>query len=198
MAAAVADFRSATRVPGKMSRRASSSGQASRSAQPQAAAGTSPSLPLIANPDLLAEMSVARRGGRPLLIGFAAEIAADAGDLVNRATKKLTEKKCDVMIANDVGGSSTGFGHDENAVTIVYPDGAFESLARAPKTEIADSIWDRLASRIGGRTARGLATTSGLTNGAGRRDEGSRLRRTVVVRPPVLARAGSRTRGRRA
>ncbi|MEP6654545.1 MAG: phosphopantothenoylcysteine decarboxylase, partial [Myxococcales bacterium] len=143
MAAAVADFRPAIRAAGKLSRRDSSAG----------AGGTTDTLALLANPDLLAEMGRASRNGRPgsprpFLVGFAAEVAADGPELVKRALRKLQEKNCDVIVANDVGASGVGFGSDDNAITIVYGDGTTESLPRAPKREIAAALWDRLARRL--------------------------------------------------
>jgi len=142
MAAAVADFRAAAPAAGKLSRRASPDGAASSSSS------WSSSLSLSANPDLLAELGLRRAGKRPLLVGFAAEIGAEPGSLAKRAADKLAEKKCDVMIANDVGAPGTGFGSDENAVTLVFSDGTTESLPRAAKAQIAEAIWDRLVARI--------------------------------------------------
>lgn len=151
MAAAVADFRPATRAAGKLSRR-DSSAAANAAAN---AAGSTDTLALLANPDLLAEMGRAPRSGtlasrRPFLVGFAAEVNADGAELVKRALQKLQEKNCDVIVANDVGATGVGFGSDDNAVTIVYSDGMTESLPRAPKLEIAAALWDRLAQRLPG------------------------------------------------
>src|SRR5207253_2895869 len=70
MAAAVADFRPAASVPGKLSRR-----------DPGARdAGAALSVELQPNPDILAELGRGRRAGvgRPYLIGFAAETAGGA------------------------------------------------------------------------------------------------------------------------
>jgi phosphopantothenoylcysteine decarboxylase/phosphopantothenate--cysteine ligase len=147
MAAAVADFRPARRVSGKLSRRSRADG------------GTNAwTLSLAANPDLLAELgqSFAQAGRgvgarrRPMLIGFAAEPGpfSDPLELERRARAKLLEKKCDVMVANEVGAPGTGFGADDNAVTLVFADGAVEPLGRAPKRELASAIWDRLAGRL--------------------------------------------------
>src|SRR5204863_6535425 len=88
MAAAVADFRPARRVAGKLSRR-------SKGNVTPAAAELTP-LGLVANPDLLAELGKSRAGRRPLLIGFAAEVGGDAETMRARARDKLVEKRCDV------------------------------------------------------------------------------------------------------
>jgi phosphopantothenoylcysteine decarboxylase/phosphopantothenate--cysteine ligase len=185
MAAAVADFRPAARVAGKLSRRALAGVGSPASARDAASALLS--LSLTANPDILAEVSRERRGGRPWVVGFSAEIAADARDLVARAAKKLSEKNCDVMIANDVGTAAIGFDSDDNAVTLVFSDGTSESLARAPKPEIAELIWDRLVHR--------LPHDARPVPGA-RAGEPRPPRRGTGVRPAV--RQASATRGRRA
>lgn len=176
MAAAVADFRPATRATGKLSRRGG-------------ATASSP-VELVANPDLLAELGRGRRGGRPLLVGFAAEAGGSAEAMVIRARAKLVEKGCDLVVANDISAAGIGFGSDENAVTLVYAkppgklpgkllgtflgqtagkaaeeiaapggappaglDGATETLARAPKLDIAHAILDRLVARLPVRDA---------------------------------------------
>jgi phosphopantothenoylcysteine decarboxylase/phosphopantothenate--cysteine ligase len=132
MAAAVADFRPRSPVAGKLSRRT---------------AGSEISLTLEAVPDLLAGLARARRGARPYLIGFAAEMAG--GDaLAERAAAKLREKRCDAIVGNDVSAREIGFGADENAVTVLFGDGARHAIARAPKRAIADSLWSLFAPRL--------------------------------------------------
>ena len=159
MAAAVADFRPASRAEGKLSRRS----LAGAGVHAETRVRGMMSLELVANPDLLAEISRGRRGARPWLVGFAAEVTADAQELVRRAIRKLSEKNCDVIIANDVGTAGTGFGGDENAVILVFPGGASEALSRAPKTELADAIWDRLAGRIPHGTQSGRRVDGGVS-----------------------------------
>ena len=130
MAAAVADYRPVSRVPGKMSRRTAGGGETA--------------LALLANPDLLAGLGRGRRGRSPLLVGFAAEVGAGGDQLVERARRKLKEKRCDVVVANDVGVRGLGFDADNNAVTLVFADGRIEVLPPAPKTEIAEALWNWL------------------------------------------------------
>jgi phosphopantothenoylcysteine decarboxylase/phosphopantothenate--cysteine ligase len=132
MAAAVADFRPRSPAAGKLSRRT---------------AGSEISLPLEAVPDLLAGLARARRGARPYLVGFAAETAGGEA-LVERASAKLREKRCDAIVANDVGARGIGFGADENEVTLLFADGARHAIARAPKQAIAGSLWSLLAARL--------------------------------------------------
>ena len=140
MTAAVADFRPLARIAGKLSRR-----------ETAAATPESPlSLALARNPDLLAELGRNRRGPRPLLVGFSAEVAGGAA-MVARAREKLAEKRCDVVVANDVSAPGTGFGSDDNEVTLVFGDGRVVPLPRAPKLAIAAQIWDHLKIALSGR-----------------------------------------------
>jgi phosphopantothenoylcysteine decarboxylase/phosphopantothenate--cysteine ligase len=138
MAAAVADFRPGVRVLGKLSRRDT------RSAAP----GAARDIPLIANPDLLAELGRRRKGGRPYLVGFAAEVGPSSQALIERARAKLAEKSCDVVVANDVGRPGIGFGADDNAVTLVFADGRTIALPAARKDQLARAIWDRLCAEL--------------------------------------------------
>jgi len=138
MAAAVADFRPGVRVLGKLSRRR---GNDSKKATAEAAKA----IELVANPDLLAELGHARKGRRPYLVGFAAEVGVTGQALVERARTKLVEKACDVVVANEVGRPGVGFGADENAVTLVFGDGRTIDLPSERKDLLARTIWDKIA-----------------------------------------------------
>jgi phosphopantothenoylcysteine decarboxylase/phosphopantothenate--cysteine ligase len=156
MAAAVADFRPAARARGKLSRRAPAS--AGTQGMPEGP----PSLDLVANPDLLAELG--RRQPRPTLIGFAAEHAVSPAELVVRARCKLREKGCDAIVANDVSVAGLGFGSDRNAVTVVTAE---RELALGPTTkrELAAQIWAELVPLLPKRAA----NAAGPTRAAGGR-----------------------------
>jgi phosphopantothenoylcysteine decarboxylase/phosphopantothenate--cysteine ligase len=144
MAAAVADFRPGVRVLGKLSRRDTQEKTSKTSNAPKVAKA----LPLVANPDLLAELGRMRTAGRPYLIGFAAEVGVSGPGLVKKARSKLVEKSCDVVVANEVGRPGVGFGADENAVTLVFADGRAAELSPARKDVLAHAIWDRLAPEL--------------------------------------------------
>jgi phosphopantothenoylcysteine decarboxylase / phosphopantothenate---cysteine ligase len=90
--------------------------------------------------DILAELGAARRGGRPVLVGFAAE----TGDPVPAATKKLAAKQADLIVANDVSKPGSGFDVDTNEITLVDAEGA-EALPLMSKDEAAGAILDRVA-----------------------------------------------------
>jgi phosphopantothenoylcysteine decarboxylase/phosphopantothenate--cysteine ligase len=140
MAAAVADFRPATRATGKLSRRQAQGNNA----------GSGPTLALAANPDLLAALSQVRGDAHlPFLVGFAAESAdGDASALAERAAAKLVEKGCEAIIANDISQAGIGFGADDNAVTVIFADGTQTEIPRASKTAVADRIWSLLVPRL--------------------------------------------------
>jgi phosphopantothenoylcysteine decarboxylase/phosphopantothenate--cysteine ligase len=96
------------------------------------------SLELDPTPDILAELG--RKKGDRLLIGFAAETQ----NLHQEARRKLESKNCDMVVGNLVGGSETGFESDENQVVLALSTGELIPLARAPKREIADRIFDEV------------------------------------------------------
>jgi phosphopantothenoylcysteine decarboxylase/phosphopantothenate--cysteine ligase len=149
MAAAVADFRPVVRAVGKLSRRTSSSSSSS-----------STTLALAPNPDLLAGLVQARGAAHlPFLVGFAAEtVDGDAETLAERAAAKLVDKGCEAIVANDVSQEGIGFGTDDNAVTVILADGTQTEIARAPKTVVADKLWNLFVPRLAARpTGRGAA-----------------------------------------
>ena len=81
-----------------------------------------------------------------LVIGFAAE----TNNIKNNATKKLAEKNCDWLIANDVSNKSIGFESDYNEVIILYKNKKinYEKLSLKKKSDISDEIVDRVISHL--------------------------------------------------
>jgi phosphopantothenoylcysteine decarboxylase/phosphopantothenate--cysteine ligase len=96
------------------------------------------SLELDPTPDILAELG--RKRGDRLLIGFAAETV----DLEAEARRKLEGKNCDMIVANLVGQSDTGFESDSNEVVLALRTGEMIPLPRASKREIADQILSQI------------------------------------------------------
>ena len=76
------------------------------------------SLELEKNVDILDYVSNHNSLRPKLVVGFAAE----TNDLENYAYKKLSEKNCDWIVANDVSDKSIGFDSDFNEVSILYKD----------------------------------------------------------------------------
>jgi len=81
-----------------------------------------------------------------LVIGFAAE----TNDIQTNAKKKLIEKNCDWIIANDVSNNSIGFDSDFNEVSIFYRDNKIkdEKLTIKKKSEISEEIIDRVIEQL--------------------------------------------------
>lgn len=74
-----------------------------------------------------------------ILIGFAAETE----DLLVHAKRKLIDKNCDLIVANDVSMEGAGFETDTNIVTLLDSEGIIETLPLLTKREVADIILDR-------------------------------------------------------
>jgi len=104
------------------------------------------SLNLEKNIDILNYVSNHNSLRPKLVIGFAAE----TNDLKKNAKKKLEEKNCDWIIANDVSNKSIGFESDFNEVTIFYKDKKIndEKISMKKKSEISDEIIDRVISQL--------------------------------------------------
>jgi phosphopantothenoylcysteine decarboxylase / phosphopantothenate---cysteine ligase len=84
--------------------------------------------------------SIAALENKPFTVGFAAETE----NVVAYAQGKLNKKKLDMIIANDVSIAGIGFNSDDNAATLIWPDGQLE-LAKASKRQLARNIIDSLS-----------------------------------------------------
>ena len=105
---------------------------------------------LTRTPDILAELGRGRRGATPVLVGFAAE----TGNLVDRARRKLEEKQVDLIVANDVSRPDRGFAVDANAATLVAADGTADAPLGAKRT-LAATILDRVELLLDAAAGRG-------------------------------------------
>ena len=79
-----------------------------------------------------------------LVVGFAAETE----DLEKYAKKKLNEKNCDWIIANDVSNKKIGFDSDFNEVSIFYKNKNSEKLKYKPKSEISDEVVEKIINHL--------------------------------------------------
>ena len=79
-----------------------------------------------------------------LVVGFAAE----TNNLENYANKKLSEKNCDWIVANDVSNNSIGFDSDFNEVSIFYKNKKTDKLIYKPKSEISDELVEKIISHL--------------------------------------------------
>jgi phosphopantothenoylcysteine decarboxylase / phosphopantothenate---cysteine ligase len=129
-AAAVADWRVANAAQQKLKK------QPGRS---------TPELPLVENPDILATIAK-RKSQRPkLVIGFAAETE----NIAANAKAKLVKKGCDWILANDVSPQSGVMGGDRNMITLVQASG-MEAWPPQSKEEVASRLVARISQALVG------------------------------------------------
>ncbi len=117
MCAAVSDYKPAIVEPRKLQKRK-----------------TPFALKLLPTRDILASLSTENR--EFLVVGFAAE----TDDLELNARRKLQEKNCDVIVANDVSNIDSGMESDENAVTIFFRSGESKTISRTSKKIVAREL----------------------------------------------------------
>ena len=133
MAAAPADFRPATVAEQKIKK---------------TDGGTPEAIVLVTNPDIAAELGASKRPGQ-ILVAFAAE----THDAIEHARVKLTRKRADLIVVNEVGVDRV-FGADHNEVTLLGADGSTTTAGKLPKDDVADMIWDHaidlLERQVGG------------------------------------------------
>jgi phosphopantothenoylcysteine decarboxylase/phosphopantothenate--cysteine ligase len=89
------------------------------------------SLELTATPDILA--SIAKQERSFIVVGFAAETE----NIEANALKKLRQKNCDLIVANDARSAVES---DENEVIILFHGGEIQKISRAPKKIIAREL----------------------------------------------------------
>lgn len=125
MVAAVADFRPGRRIEGKIKKDTGA-----------------PELKLERTVDILA--SLGKQKENQVLVGFAAE----AENPTAEGRRKLTEKNLDLLVANEVGRSGTGFGSETNRAAILAATGDDVDFREWTKAELARAICDRLAGLL--------------------------------------------------
>ena len=95
--------------------------------------------------DVLAELGRRRRNGQ-ILVGFAAD-EGEAG--LVRARTKLTNKRGNLFVYNDVSRSDIGFESDWNELVLLTPDGE-HAVSRRSKEECAVAILDEVEALLRG------------------------------------------------
>ena len=128
MAAAVADFRPKAAATEKIKK-----------------ADGVPEIVLEPTVDILAELGRTKRGGQ-VVVGFAAETER----LREHAAAKLTAKRVDLMVANDVAAPDSGFEVDTNRALVLGADGSAEETPLLTKEALAGVVLDRVAALLGG------------------------------------------------
>ena len=94
------------------------------------------------NPDILATIS--RKDNRPFCVGFAAE----SQDVEQYARQKLTNKKLDMIAANDITVDGLGFNSDTNALHVLW-NGGDKKLPATSKSELAHQLISLITTRLG-------------------------------------------------
>ena len=136
MAAAVADFQPAARAPQKIKRGAVETLE----------------LQLERAPDTLAAVAELReRGGGPrVVVGFAAE----SEDLRRHAAEKLTAKRLDLLLANDISARDAGFAAPTNRITLFTKGGAVEEWPLLSKAAVGERLMGEIAALLTGSKCR--------------------------------------------
>ena len=101
-------------------------------------------LSLEKNTDILGHISNHNSLRPKLVVGFAAE----TNSLKNNSLKKLSEKNCDWIIANDISKNDIGFESDFNKVSIFYKNNSEENLPKMRKSSLANEIVNRIISQL--------------------------------------------------
>lgn len=116
MTAAVADYRAAVTKNEKVAKM-----------------GDEMNVQMVKNPDILAAIGASSGKAGRVLVGFAMETHAGP----ERAAIKARNKKADFILLNYPAQAEGGFGSDDNAVTIVRPNGEHDAWPLQSKREVA-------------------------------------------------------------
>lgn len=125
MAAAVADYRPETVADTKIKKETQ---------------GDTLDLRLIKNPDILRELTAARRSGQTV-VGFAAETEPDRDALLELGRAKAARKGVDYLVVNRVGWTE-GFATEGNTVVVLNAAGDIVAEVAGSKASVADGILD--------------------------------------------------------
>jgi phosphopantothenoylcysteine decarboxylase/phosphopantothenate--cysteine ligase len=128
MAAAVADFRPKAPSPQKIKK-----------------ADGIPDIVLEPTTDILAALGRAKHSGQ-VVVGFAAETT----QLAENAAAKLSAKRVDLMVANDVSAPDAGFEVDTNRALLLGADGTTDETPLLTKEQLAGVVLDRVVALLGG------------------------------------------------
>jgi len=100
---------------------------------------------LVPLPKILGEAR--RLSKRLFIIGFKAEYGLPPKELMSRARKRLTDSGMNLIVANDLSRSDTGFGVDTDEVYVLDTKGLVAHIPLSSKREIARKVLDIFAER---------------------------------------------------
>ena len=97
-------------------------------------------LKLYQNMDILSFISNHNNLRPKLVVGFAAE----TNNVIEYAKKKLEQKHCDWIIANDVSDKNIGFNSKNNEISIIQKNKEIERISKREKSEIASILVQKI------------------------------------------------------
>ncbi len=101
-------------------------------------------LAMTENMDILKEIGTLKTDSQ-FLVGFAAE----TNDLETHALAKMKKKNLDMIAANLVGGTDSGFKSDTNKVKLFSRDGSVEDIPLMDKEKVGHLLLDAILKQIG-------------------------------------------------
>jgi len=102
------------------------------------------SLDLEKNKDILEYLGKNNNLRPKVVVGFSAETE----NLIENSIKKLNNKYCDIIVANDVSKTETGFNVDYNKVSVIEKSGKIENLPKNKKSYIASKIAKKIIDKF--------------------------------------------------
>jgi phosphopantothenoylcysteine decarboxylase/phosphopantothenate--cysteine ligase len=129
MAAAVADYRPTIAAPHKIKKQEADL-----------------TLSLARTDDILAAVAAQRQETSlpRVVVGFAAETQ----DLLENARAKLSAKRLDLIVANDVTAADAGFARETNRALLIGRDGSVEQLPLMSKAAVAEAVLERAGALL--------------------------------------------------
>ena len=97
-------------------------------------------LKLYQNMDILSFISNHNNLRPKLVVGFAAE----TNNVIEYAKKKLEQKHCDWIIANDVSDKNIGFNSKNNEISIIRKNQEIEKISKREKSELATLLVQKI------------------------------------------------------
>ena len=102
------------------------------------------SINFIKNNDILEFISKNNKSRPRIVAGFSAE----THDVLGNSIKKLKNKHCDFIFANDVSKKDIGFNSDFNKVSVIDKTGKIKSIKKNKKSLIANTIAQILLDKL--------------------------------------------------
>jgi phosphopantothenoylcysteine decarboxylase/phosphopantothenate--cysteine ligase len=102
------------------------------------------SINFIKNNDILEYIAKNNKHRPRLVAGFSAETE----NLIRNSIKKIKDKNCDIIFANDVSKKGIGFNSDYNKVSVIDNKGKIQTIPKNKKNLIANKIAQILINKL--------------------------------------------------